>query len=598
MTSFQLEKAIDIITAIEQTFDVNSLIYKNLKIWPLIRFALWSQILNPDMNFTRKKVQGDHRFYVLCLSEEQSSLFEKKDVLFFSRMEEHLTERIDGKAYNYIMDPWIELVKKRYTFEKLEIEYTEQKEQLIKTLPRFEPTLLIHPIAVKYQLDSIVSIDGFPDLQQVVLHYSKLWIDEELFLDQARSIKMWENIFIQILMKIQPRMVMLVCYYYSFAMSLISACKKIKIISVDIQHAPTGCFDAPYSHWTKIPCDGYDLLPDFFWSWGESSKEKVEKWYPPNSRPPLPVVGGNLRIQKWLYRDDLIINDDINLYYNTLKQIKKVFLVALQCFDLPEHLLLTMKEFSRDCLWLIRLHPIHRSIEYKNKIKSLFCKYNIQNYEMEYASICPLYGLLKRCNYVLTASSSTCYESLAFNVPTILFDPAGLQFHKDEIKKGVFIYADTSEKIVMAIKQGIPNLDKIDISKYINTNRTYAEKALHIIINHSLANNLKKYLQNQDIAINYALSMNKLGTEFSKKGYIKAAINSFTSSVKSNPNLAISYNNLGVLYSHTDKIHKALQHFVRALELAPNDQRIIDNVIAFLKIIGKMTEQGNMLLLF
>jgi len=279
-------------------------------------------------------------------------------------------------------------------------------------------------------------------------------------------------------------------------------------------------------------------------------------------------------------------------------------IIAMSYHDtpLPDHVFEAMRCSPPDWLWLIRMHPTSRTVNEKERLSNIFRDQKINNFEIEYATYCPLYGLLKRCDHVVILWSSVFYEALAFHVPTTIIDPSGLQYYEDDIKKGILTYADTSDKLLTYIRQGFSKLHQVNPSDYIETDRQCAKSALQRIFkkefqssNHDISNN---YEMNNPDSTEYANTMNKLGTDFSNRGFIKAALNCFIQSIESNPNFTLSYNNLGVLYCHTGELNKAIKYFVKALEISPHDQRIVSNVIEFLKIVGNIQSHKKMTLLF
>ena len=589
-----------IIPAIEQSFDVNSVKYQNLMVWPLIRLTLIQQLIHPEMNFTRKNSQPAE-LPLLHVENEQLELLSRYnniDILFFSRSEEH-EEQIQEKFYNPYLDPMIDLVKSNYSFLKIERLSNEAQ----KTLPRFESTMFINPKLMGYRTDSARFIGGFSDLQKVIGDIAGICIDEALYIEQARWMKAWQSFFTKLLSVIRPKAVFFVYFNYLIAMSLVWACKRSDIKTVDIQHGLITDNSIQYIRWMKIPQDGYDQLPDYYWCWGRPFQNNIEKWYMPESSHHVPVTGGNVRIAKWMQSDDYIINDKIKDFYRYLKQFDKVILITLQTLSpemsLPEYVFEAIQRAPRNWLWLMRLHPLYRSEVDKNRIIAFAQKYDIRNYEIEYATACPLYGLLKRCNYHVTGWSSTVYEALAFHVPSTVVHSNGLCLFENEIKRGIFNCAYNSDELLTSIMQSFSkNIIEPQV-KYIETSRECAEDALQIVLNSSLQNAKdRESVSFENKKRNYASLMNELGLEFFKSGYIKAALNTFSRAVEINPDFAIALNNLAVLYLQAGKKDKALQYFTKALELAPDNRNIVSNVIEFLKIVGNMKAQGNMLLLF
>ncbi len=480
---------LETIAAIEQSFDVNSVQYNGLSIWPLVRWKIYDQMRYPtSMMIPRSNTQVNREIPILGARQKQIQFWRKHkntDILFLSRINEHC-EKIQGKFYNPWIDSLIDLAQKHHSF--LKIEHLDESRTL-ETFPRFEQTVFFHPECRGYEiLAGTESIKGFSDLQIIVFDSTMVWLHELFFVEQVRLLEAWQAFFTEILSEVQPKAVFIICYYYIIAMALVRACKKLNITTVDVQH---GCYEkyhGLYTHWTKVPAQGYDLLPDYFWCWSRPFQNGVEKWYAPDYQHHKVIVGGYPRLIKWIEGDLDISDKNTEKFYNRLKQNNKVILVTLdgkEGHEEPQHLLDAMSQSPDDWLWLIRLHPEKRSQDEKDRIINIIRQHGIQNYEIEYATLCPLYGLLKRCDHHVTGCSSTFYEALAFGVPTTMTLPQSLLFYEDHLKDGILSYADNSESILKSIGNDLPNPALADRSKYIVTNRQCAEVALKTILNPS-----------------------------------------------------------------------------------------------------------------
>jgi len=496
MDSYSDKSSIDTIVKIEQSFDVNSVMYNGLSIWPLIRLFLWQRLPSPRGNLAENQQRSNDTFPMLGLSRKQRCLLETHknvDILFFSSFDPpaEYAEEIEGKIYSPFIDSMIDFVKANYTFLKMEMPISELVRQ---STPRFEPSTFISPRILNHEIDTVKSIKGFSGLHRVISDICGIFIDEAVFLEQGRILRSWQQFFGEILSVVRPRAVFLVCYYHLIAMSLINTCKKKRIPTVDIQHGARGAYQALYTHWTKVPQNGYELLPDYFWCWGRISKENIEKWYPSGCRYHQPVVGGNLRIAQYINKGDGIIGENEKLFFEKLKKHDKVILVAmtLPSVSLPGHVLEVMRQSPSDWIWLIRLHPYHRNRRERNLISNTIIQLDIHNADIEFACNSHLYDLLKMCDHHITFSSSTCYEALLFDVPTTFIHSSSFQAFGDDINSGIFTYADTSEALLASIKRGsFPN-PNIDPSEYIETDRVCADDALRLILNHSFQEGRKE----------------------------------------------------------------------------------------------------------
>ena len=142
------KSVVEIITKIEETFDVNSLIYNDLQVWPWIRLSIWTQLNNPHINYSSEKSTVSKYFLNDQAIHQINDLkkHENIDFTFFSRPEDY-TDKSNGKFYNRHLDPIIDQVKKKFRFIKIELLNSESE----KTTPRFEKTIFLQK-PIKNQL--------------------------------------------------------------------------------------------------------------------------------------------------------------------------------------------------------------------------------------------------------------------------------------------------------------------------------------------------------------------------------------------------------------------------------------------------------------
>ena len=522
--------ACKIIAEIEQRFDVNSVRYKNLEIWPLIRLMLRDQLfdtktrvaeLSPDTNVlissqtrlvrlakdpwrmaraalsapprigrataTYLSSQRSHRQQLSQLRQATSV-----DILFFSRSVEYVNQ-FDGKFYDPSLDPWIDLVRDQYSFLKLELGNPGVK----TTLPRFESTIFIDPsyyLTCRRLLRGLrlrretAPIERFADLQQVIFEVTgHRLLNERGIVTQAQQLEQFQAFFTEVLSLLRPKAVFLVCYYYVVGMALIRACRQAEVTTVDIQHGAQNKYHGFYNPWTKIPASGYELLPDFFWNWGQISKQNIQTWQPPGCSHHQPIVGGNLWLAKWVEGNGYDTDSETTTFLERLRYPDRVILVSISFpkdDPLPALVLEAMQRSPKSWLWLIRLHPQWRNhrMASPDQLRTLIERRGIQNFEIDNSSRCPLPALLKQCHHHVTCLSSVCYEALVFNVPTTIVHPEGLQVHGEYISQGVFTYAQNSDELLAAIDRVHTKEQLRESVPYIETSRQCAEEALSIIM--------------------------------------------------------------------------------------------------------------------
>ncbi|AFZ49069.1 UDP-N-acetyl glucosamine 2-epimerase [Dactylococcopsis salina] len=494
------QRAIEIITTLEKEFDVNSLKCEGIKVWPLIRQAIWKQVCQPHNNFMssnqrlarvknhlRPLKQRVFNFSPPFSEYQQNSQLRNAspvDVVFFSRAEDH-TDLINGKLINRHLDPIIQLIETIPNVDYLKLELFTNKLTSEKN-PRFCQTKVLKQFLNFLKPLQSNSIQNFKGFKQMALKASGIELKEEYFLNQIYLIRQYELFYFNILSKINPSQLFLVCYYYLQAMALISACKKLNIKTIEVQHGKQGKYHGMYTHWTQIPEDGYEFLPDYFWSWGQESKENIEKWHPKFCNRHQPIVGGNCWLANWINGEGYKLGSDVDNFISSLNnKYRKVILVTLQRFKklteiIPEFLAQAMLESSDNWIWLVRLHPLQRNR--LEEIKNYLNQFGINNFEIEKSTSVPLYALLKHSHNHITCWSSVCYEALLFQVPTIIIHSTGLQIYQQYINEGKFSYSETTSEVLIKLNEKLDPSSLKEETPYIETDLDLAKNTLNKLI--------------------------------------------------------------------------------------------------------------------
>lgn len=463
------------IAAVERSCGVESLRVGKLGVWPLIRKFLWQQLSHSERRMLPLPV--DSRQFPGAVLEEPQYLYEDGanvqpgGCLFLSRPEEH-TDSFSGRAYNRFIDPLISLAKKHGPHLKLEM----LTEQGARSVPRFEPTVFVKcsytPDVQKTECLWISGWDSFARPASRILGFE---LEEMSFLPAVYQILVHRDLFSKIIARMRPRAVFLACWYYEAAMALAWACRLAKIPCVDVQHGKLGKNHGMYTHWTNIPENGYELIPRFFWSWGEASRANITRWFPQGHEHHVSLVGGNQWLGMWMDGRQPDLSPDSEVFLEGLAQWCRVVLLTLQPLDepLPEFLLDAMETSPPDCLWLCRLHPLQKArvSEFTQKLRS----HRIDRFEMEFATELPLYALLRKSTHHVTGFSSVCYEALHFGLRTAIFHSVGLETYTEELASGDFAPTDGVDALLNYVCHVQNDLD--------GRSRAYIEvdtdKALH-----------------------------------------------------------------------------------------------------------------------
>ena len=506
-----VKKNTELIYEIENIVDVNSVKYLGKNIWPLIRGAIWSQLFHPDQdwvgkNHKPKELNEIHskvkylydlfNYIKIDFKNISSDLnnyrqqnarlknLNKIDFLFFSREYDHRIKILD-KYYDPHIDPIIDCFNNDNSFIKFQIDKVLRKHRYIDTT--FIDT------STSYHLEKIFSryffhvkrqkIENFDFLANIVFdktHFVKL--NEQYFCYLSYRLNNWKVFFKKFLRIIEPKLVFLACYYYPKAMALINACKDLNIKTIDIQHGKQGRYHGMYTHWTKIPIEGYDLLPDYFWVWGKETKNNIKTWQPKSLKRNIPIVFGNAWLAKWKNNDFKNLHRKYREYFDYINLFKNKILFSMQPIDkpLPRSLIDSMNKQDNSYIFLIRLHKDQENqLDYFNDYLK---KNTTANYELVNSSKIFLYALLKEINCHITCSSTVIYEALYFKVPSLIIHKDGYNLYENYIKKNIFYFAEGEKEISKRLRNIKKNKLEKEKVPYIETDLDKIKHTIKFII--------------------------------------------------------------------------------------------------------------------
>ena len=244
------------------------------------------------------------------------------------------------------------------------------------------------------------------------------------------------NFFTKVLKKIKPNQVMILCYYLEDNFALIVAANQLKIKTVEMQHGPQTAIHLSYGSWTKIPKEGYAMLPTVFWCWDEYSKDILNSWIKTNSTYSVLTVG-NPWIDYW---------KAVNFEY----EFKDYIFYTLQ----PNPMTIE-KSFPPSVIdfiknepyqWFIRLHP--RQMYDAENIKNYLKKHDVLHLiNIEQATHDPLPLLLLNSIVHMTHFSGSALEASFLDVFNVLINETSLLSFPELIsaEKAVYLNPDDED---------------------------------------------------------------------------------------------------------------------------------------------------------
>ncbi|MEO0447085.1 MAG: hypothetical protein AAF191_13510 [Verrucomicrobiota bacterium] len=224
-------------------------------------------------------------------------------------------------------------------------------------------------------------------------------------------------------------------------MALSAACRSLGIPCIELQHGQQGDWHSMYTHWTKCPPDGYDVIPSCFWMWGEEGMKRLNGWVAgPNRRA---IVGGNPWLAYQVHQQSGGGEEVVRK--RSVAGEGKVILISLQYTELPDFVWECINQRSKDH-WLLRLHP-----RFKEDLapfrEACEARNTGTNWEIERPSSADFYEIVQEADLHLTGWSTTAFEAIHFGVPTIVMHPNGRDAMGATIRDGVFGYAESLEEL-------------------------------------------------------------------------------------------------------------------------------------------------------
>ena len=483
-----IKKISDFIVNLESTIPINEIKYKKIHLWPIIRSYIYGSLLTDErskrvsvpakkkgnwLNLLKSKI-FHHK---IAIKEVKKKHFEgKTDFLFWSRTIDH-SDKVDGLPYSRHTDPYFELFNEEYRCRKLEIG-SEIKRKVKTTF--FPSWITMVPDHNEICLDHI-SKRTLNIINNEFSEYSSKAIPSSFISSKVLKILKLSRIFKEVLKKISPNAVFIVCYHDENTFAVILACYELNIPTIEVQHGQQGIYNSLYCRWTNMPKDGYSLLPNYCWMWGEKSKENVLADRNDNQTNPIPIVGGN----RWLFKKISLKYSSIGYsFIQTLRECQ-VITIATQPFAdinlvIPDFVYDVIDKLPLDIKWLVKLHPnqLNQIDDIARLIKQ---KTNNRNILVREILDFALYDILEVTNFLITQWSSVIYECQSFNNIPVVVSETGKELFSKKIEDGYFLYAK-DESSLTEILEKEHNLPK-DPEPYIRHDDSTAHNAMSRLAN-------------------------------------------------------------------------------------------------------------------
>jgi hypothetical protein len=487
----QLKEVCSLLVKLERENDVNAIELHGIKMWPLIRQCLWfelARVPGSNKNLRAGREHGIRRVLaILRLPRRIRALAEHRNeghfpitestTLFLSRPP--YLQKLPGSElmFDRIVDPLLFLSLNGEKVSKYYMSALAEDVSLLFPAGVLRPIRthrgLIETQKIRIQLEDISRQAG---LKTEVLN--------SLFDQALENFYAWYEAGKKLFCSASSlSRIFLTSWYFPDTMGIVAAARERGIRTIDVQHGKQGRFQGMYSWWTRIPpAEGYQLIPDGFWCWGQPSCEHILD-SSPDRLIHRPFVGGF----PWLdyYRNYISVQsgdrDEVSVHSESAQRV----LVTLQksigalVEPLPDFLLeLLSSERLNSVHFTLRCHPTHRGcMDYcKSRLKNIPAhKYAIHDGSTN------LYDDLLQSTHHITAYSSCCYEADSFGVPTLLFGQDAQEIYEEEIRSGMFAWTEGKAiDVERWLKESPVKSDRTEVRQnpYIVSSLSFARKVI------------------------------------------------------------------------------------------------------------------------
>lgn len=423
-----------LLARLEQEYDVNEYELAGLKIWPLVRQSLWTELVRNEA----AGASGHGRRYqplkklmraAQLLQTRRHRIADLTSSAFISRPTALQSLDKCGQKFDRIVDPLIFLAQKHGDVEKFYLNPDPASSTLVFDAKYMYPLSLAgHPIndPASAFVSSVFERAGVSSKKGM-----------EAFSTAWESFYRWYR-YGQAVFSNSNRLtcVYVVAWYFPDMMGLVAAARRQGLTTIDVQHGKQGRFHGMYGWWTKLPAEGYLMKPDYFWCWGAPSRDHIMAHSPERSHH-LPFVGG----YPWIgYYKDFLFLPEAQEKGRSSSSRRILFTLqppaAGHTEPVPDFIIDFLNSHrATDWRLIVRCHP-----NFQDGLR--YCSERLRSvpsdrYELQDGTS-NLYDELLSVSHHITAFSSCCYEAQALGIPTLLFGEEARTMYAEEIASGEF----------------------------------------------------------------------------------------------------------------------------------------------------------------
>lgn len=461
------KEMVDLFVEIERTLPVDTYEINGVKVWPYIRLSIKNKIdsyflVNGGnqgkprlpLPFSKRLKQVLNTFgRAMSLSFDALVYFpykfffssEKIDLLMFCFNSPFL--RTTDRGINRNLVGMIDTLEQQSRVKYKIIEYTAMQDmETHSDFPGFNISrvsaalnewcrfqIACSEFGRKTELDFVEKINAILVEKNVPVKLESYKLVHEV--NRIIRLSKWLGTF---LVRHDVKKVVNVCYYGYVGMAVNLACYREGRQCIEYQHGVQTDYHPLYSNWRNVPKQGYELIPDSFWVWGNATYDVIHDWVKDQHFHQVEVVGN-----AWLDYFQKVEAPKVAFTEEKRQQYtgKKLILISLQAF--PEHyrahVTAAIAAFDGNYVWVLKEHPRYLlsdeqlEAEFGNFIRAgkVLLERQFSLYEM--LTLLPIHAHL-------TAYSTVAFECEYYGIPTLFFHKNGVNGNARLIDKAPHLY--------------------------------------------------------------------------------------------------------------------------------------------------------------
>tara|TARA_B100001250_G_scaffold65148_1_gene51615 strand:+ start:30290 stop:31654 length:1365 start_codon:yes stop_codon:yes gene_type:complete len=422
------KEILSFIKKLESGISHKEVYFFGVNFWPVIRLHIAFTLIQKNQQIqSNRKNKSNKSFFKKHKSTE---VLKKQNQLFISH-DNYIVE-IDGKSYDRVLEKIIQdssspiifnLADNSFYLNNSEKPFSDISKQvlIIKILSYVAGTVLRYfwikklkklEILQTHERESRNSIVGGKSLSIRLCYIFFLSKYISLLLKRYKINQIYQGM-----------------YYDNFGLATSLASHNLGLVNNCVQHGGQSENNPAFGSWKVMSEMGYELLPDNFLCWDESSARSVDSWSINTSKHSSKVIGyGWMKLWK----------EDLSRKFNSVSRAPNNFsnvLVTLQpSVKIKDSFLYDfIKTSGLKVNWVLRVHPRQSSKAFIESIKEDFRE--VTNISIT-STKDPLPLLLIHSDLHITFFSSSVYEAKYCDIKSVIIDKRGLDYFPDLIENG------------------------------------------------------------------------------------------------------------------------------------------------------------------